>query len=188
MKQVYYKKRIEQFKMVELDGYIDKPFDLRWHDVYINGRKLNKDNIEVISSNKIIVKNVRSTKNFEIVENSRDKEYFGYVTIEDIIDKLIDADDEFRENIEKTIAEIIDDEEDILEGGLTIIDYLLYSFYYDYLVPNYGLINPNELQLDVATQEFYHQIMDGEPFLFNPDYGRLNAMILPLNPDDDSLG
>lgn len=188
MKQVYYKKRIEQFKMVELDGYIDKPFDLRWHDVYINGRKLNKDNIEVISSNKIIVKNVRSTKNFEIVENSRDKEYFGYVTIEDIIDKLIDADDEFRENIEKTIAEIIDDEEDILEGGLTIIDYLLYSFYYDYLVPNYGLINPNELQLDVATQELYHQIMDGEPFLFNPDYGRLNAMILPLNPDDDSLG
>ena len=188
MKQVYYKKRIEQYKMVELDGYIDKPFDLRWHDVYINGRKLNRDNIEIISSNKIIIKNVRSTKNFEIVENSRDDEYFGYVTIEDIIDRILDIDEEFKKNIEKTIAKIIDDEDDILEGGISIIDYMLYSFYYDYLVPNYGLLNPNEKQLDIETQKKYHQIMDGEPFLFNPDYGRLNAMILPINPDDDSLG
>lgn len=188
MKQVYYKKRIEQYKMVELDGYIDKPFDLRWHDVYINGRKLNRDNIEIISSNKIIIKNVRSTRNFEIVENSRDDEYFGYLTIEDIIDRILDVDEEFKKNIEKTIAKIIDDEDDILEGGISIIDYLLYSFYYDYLVPNYGLLNPNEKQLDVETQKKYHQIMDGEPFLFNPDYGRLNAMILPINPDDDSLG
>ena len=188
MKQVYYKKRIEQYKMVELDGYIDKPFDLRWHDVYINGRKLNRDNIEIISSNKIIIKNVRSTRNFEIVENSRDDEYFGYLTVEDIIDRILGVDEEFKKNIEKTIAKIIDDEDDILEGGISIIDYLLYSFYYDYLVPNYGLLNPNEKQLDVETQKKYHQIMDGEPFLFNPDYGRLNAMILPINPDDDSLG
>lgn len=188
MKQVYYKKRIEQYKMVELDGYIDKPFDLRWHDVYINGRKLNRDNIEIISSNKIIIKNVRSTRNFEIVENSRDDEYFGYLTVEDIIDRILSVDEEFKKNIEKTIAKIIDDEDDILEGGISIIDYILYSFYHDYLVPNYGLLNPNEKQLDVDTQKLYHQIMDGEPFLFNPDYGRLNAMILPINPDDDSLG
>lgn len=188
MNQIYYTKSIEQFKMVNLEGFIDKPFDLRWHEVYINGRKLNKNNIDIISSNRIIIKNVRSTKNFEIVENNRDKEYFGYMPIKDIIDDLIDSNDEFKKSIEDTIKEIIDDEDDILDGNTSIYDYILYMFYHDYMVPEYGLINPDINQIDVETQERYSEIMDGTPFITNPDYGGLNATMLPVNPDDDSLG
>lgn len=188
MKQVYYAKSIQQFKMVDLEGKIDKPFDLRWYDVYMNGRKLNKNNIEIISSNKIIIKNVRSTKNFEIVENSRDIEYFGYTPIVDIIDELLNMDDSFRKRIEETIKEIIDDENDILDGDTSIYDYILYMFYYEYMVPEYGLINPDIRQIDEKTREQYPEILLGESFLINPDYGNMNATILPVNPDDDSLG
>ena len=58
-------------------------------------------------------------------------------------------------------------------------------FYTRYLVPTYGLINPDELQLDEDTIEYYNEILSKDkPFLINSDIGRIGVdLYLPINPD-----
>ncbi len=167
MNQVCYLETIPSDKVIDLTGKIDKPLDFRWHDIYINGRKLAKKEVEIISANKFKLIKTDSLRWLEVIENSRDKEYFGYKPILDFIDHLYETDDEFKKAVD-------------------IEDYILRRFYDGYLVPNYGLINPDILQLDQATIDYYYEVMDGEPFLFNPDYGRSGAKLyLPMNPDLD---
>ena len=188
MNQVCYIEKLEKNKIIDLTNMIDKPFDLRWHDVYLNGKKLNKNDIEIISSNKIVIRKTKSLKWLEIVENSRDDEYFGYMPLNDIIDRILDSDDDdgFRDRIEETIKDMTDDEESIVTEIVTIIDVILNMFYWDYMVPFYGLINPDHKQIDEETYEDYIEIMDGEPFLLNGDYGRKNVYNeLHVNADID---
>lgn len=188
MTQVCYLEKLENNKIVDLTGLIDKPFDLRWHDVYLNGRKLNRHDIEIISSNKIVIRNTKSLRWLEVVENSRDDEYFGYFPLNDIIDKILDSkdDDGFKDRIEETITGMTDIEKDIITEIVTIIDYIMNMFYFDYMIPYYGLINPDIHQIDKETHDFYHEIMDGAPFLLNGDYGRKPVYReLPVNPDKE---
>lgn len=189
MEQVCYLERIQAGKIIDLTGKLDKPFDLRWHDIYLNGKKLNKKDVEVISSNKIVIRKTKSLKWLEIVENSRDDEYFGYMPLKDIIDDILDSpnDDGFRDRIESTITGMEDLEDDIITIIITIIDVIMNMFYFDYMVPFYGLINPDIKQIDQETHDKYHEIMDGEPFLLNADYGRKEGLyrVLPVNPDKE---
>lgn len=187
--QVCYLEKLEAGKIIDLTGKLDKPFDLRWHDVYLNGRKLNKNDIEIISSNKIVIRKTKSLKWLEIVENSRDDEYFGYMPLKDLIDDILDSkdDDGFRERIEETITGMEDLEDDIVTIIITIIDVVMNMFYFDYMVPFYGLLNPDENQMSQATVDYYPEIMDGEPFLLNADYGSTEFLyrVLPVNPDKE---
>lgn len=188
MNQVCCLEKLEKNKIVDLTGKLDKPFDLRWHDVYLNGKKLNRNDIEIISSNKIVIRNTKSLKWLEVVENSRDDEYFGYMPLTDIIDGILDSEDDdgFRDRIEETIKGMTDIEDSIVTEIVTIIDAILNMFYWDYMVPFYGLINPDYKQIDAETHERYIEIMDGEPFLLNGDYGRKNVYReLHVNADID---
>lgn len=187
MKQVCYLETIPDDKVIDLSGLIDKPFDFRWFDIYINGRKLAKKEVEIISANKIKLFKTDSLRWLEIIENGRDKvEYFGYKPVKDFIDFIYDNDEEFKDIIDSSVDKdnMQDIEDPVVDEPVGIEDYILRKFYDDYLVPNYGLINPDILQLDQATIDLYPEIMDGEPFLFNPDYGRINAkLLLHVNPD-----
>ncbi len=79
-----------------------------------------------------------------------------------------------------------DIEDSIVTEIVTIIDAILNMFYWDYMVPFYGLINPDYKQIDAETHERYIEIMDGEPFLLNGDYGRKNVYReLHVNADID---
>lgn len=187
--QVCYIEKLEPGKIIDLTGKLDKPFDLRWHDIYLNGRKLNRNDVEIISSNKIVIRNTKSLKWLEVVENSRDDEYFGYMPLKDLIDDILDSkdDDGFRDRIEETITGMTDIEDDIITIIITIIDVVMNMFYFDYMVPFYGLLNPDYKQIDQETHDYYHEIMDGEPFLLNADYGNQEWLyrVLPVNPDKE---
>lgn len=187
MRQVCYLERINSGRIIDLDGMLDKPFDFKWFDLYLNGRKLARRDVEIISANKIIVRHTESLAWLEIIENIRDKEYFGYKPINDIIDDLINSDLDFRDRIESTINpdDMTDIEDPVVTEIIRIVDVILHQFYYNYMIPNYGLLNPDNNQISEDTQRKYIDIMDGEPFLINPDYGKsFNTRILPINPDN----
>lgn len=186
MNQVCYLETIPNDKVIDLSGKIDKPLDFRWHDIYVNGRKLSKKEVEIISANKFKLLKTNSLRWLEVIENSRDKEYFGYTPVLDFIDHIYETDEEFKKVVDDSIDKdnMQDIEDPVVDVPVSIEDYILRKFYDNYLVPNYGLLNPDLLQLDQATVDYYYEIMDGEPFLFNPDYGRIGAeLYLPINPD-----
>lgn len=192
MAQVCYLEKLEKNKIVDLAGKLDKPFDLRWHDVFLNGRKLHKNDIEIISSTKIVIRETESLQWLEVVENFRDDEYFGYMPLNDIIDGILDSEDDdgFRERIEDTINDMKDREDPVVTQIVTVVEVILNMFYWDYMVPYYGLINPDYKQIDQETYDFYIDIMDGEPFLLNGDYGRnpvYNQLHVNADYDADAL-
>ena len=186
MNQVCYMETIPDDDIIDLTGMIDKPFDFRWYDIYINGRKLVKKDVEILSANKIKILKTNSLRWLEIIENSRDKEYFGYEPIYDFMDILYTVDEEFANRIKESIDNMYDLEEPVVDKAISILDYLLRRFYDKYLVHNYGLINPDLLQIDRYTVKYYKDLLyEEDTYLpLNPDLGK-GELILPINPDSE---
>ena len=74
----------------------------------------------------------------------------------------------------------------IIDRVISLIEYLSRRFYDEFLIKNFGLINPDTNQInDRITREF-KDIFDAEkPFLLNPDNGGIGAVTsLKINSDD----
>lgn len=193
MNQVCYMESIPDDKIIDLTGMIDKPFDFKWHDIYINGRKIVKKNVEIISANKIKILKSDSLRWLEIIENSRDKEYFGYVPVYDIIDELYKIDSEFADNINNTVKNLVDTEDPVVDVPVSILDYLVQRFFDRFMKENFGLINPDWLQIDRGTVQYYSEFMDEEDLYFPlfPDIGgnyeeyTEDPLLMYINSDDE---
>lgn len=85
--EVLHEAEISEDGLIDLVGKINKPIDTRWYDIYLNGRKLEDENLTIISPFKAIIKNVKSTSNLVFIEKNRDEEYFviNNKNIEDLI-------------------------------------------------------------------------------------------------------
>ena len=59
---IYYKRELES-DLIDLRGFINKPFDINYFDVYLNGRKLNRNNICPISPWEIKLFDIHSSYN-----------------------------------------------------------------------------------------------------------------------------
>lgn len=191
MKQVCYIDRIPNDKVINLKGKIDKPFDFKWYDLYINGKKIVRKDVEIISANIIKILKSDSLNHLEIIEHSRDIEYFGNVkdSVYDIIDNLFEEDKIFADNINNSIKDndLIDKEEPIVNKELSALDILL-KIFYDFLCESFGFINPDELQISrEQTQRFNGLINENYPMVLGLDeYGKnkINNIILHINPDN----
>jgi len=180
MKEVYYDRFIEPNKIINLYGEIDKPMNLKWYDVYLNGRKLTKQNIEIISPCKFILRNVSADQHLAIVQNDRDEnEWYGFHTPTDIIDKILDIEN-FIPNGDNEITE-----EEILGDAINTEEELLYHFWL-YYISRYGFINPDWSQIPKTIVKWYDPlfIKPNMIFLMNPDRGAETATIhMIVNPD-----
>jgi hypothetical protein len=167
MKEVYYSRFFDNNKLIDLYGSIDKPLDLKWYDVYLNGRKLSKRNIEIISPCKFILRNVNSSKNLEIVQNDRDDlEWYGFYSPTDIIDKILEKEN-FIENPGNK-----DDEKDNNGSDKETEDDLIYDFWKKFL-SKFGFINPDWSQIPDNIVKWYNTLFvdPNKVFPINPDYG-----------------
>jgi hypothetical protein len=186
MTQTCYIEEIPNDKVIDLTGLIDKPFDFKWYDIYLNGRKLVKKNVEIISANKIKILKTDSLKGLEIIENSRDKEYFGYKPVYDIIDYLYDVDPEFADNINNSIItdDMLDIEEPTVNDIITRVDYIINNLVNDFILANFGMFNPDLNQIPKHYVDLYSMLLK-DPLELNPDkYGRMYApMVHYINPN-----
>lgn len=192
MKEVYYSKFIENNKLIDLYNIIDKPIDLKWFDIYLNGRKLSKRNIEIISPCKFILRDVNSSKNLEIIQNDRDdEEWYGFYSPTDIIDKILEKEDFINDDIGNK-----DDEEDNTGDDRNTEDDFLYDFWLKFL-SRFGFINPDWSQIPANIVKWYDPIFIKPNNIFNisPDSGMkkmidkendnedINPIYMTLNPD-----
>lgn len=141
------------------------PIDLKWYDVYVNGRKLNKSNIEIISPNKFFVKNIDSRKNLEIWIRGDAPREFKFANYESTINDIIWKYDDF-------IRDAVINSQDILDDTLSdIFDEFVINIldqYKDFVktILEYTFINPNKKQLSPEIEEWYPDLFDEHSIMY----------------------
>ena len=110
---VYSTKEINSKGILDLSGKIDKPFSMKYYDVYLNGYRLLPNQIDRIANFIIQIKNVDTLKILEIYEKNY-AEDGTYVLDEDdakqfLADRLYENDEEFRQKLKEWIEDIIPD-------------------------------------------------------------------------------
>lgn len=163
--EVYYQKELSPNNLiVDLKGVINKPFDIRYYDVFLNGRKLSLNNVMHIDPWSFTLVNLKSVYNLTIYEKERDWEYFGldyyegmyYFSYEDLFKKSFVSEEERNEMIKQLIDHQKDHRLNIYpntndEEPQDYDDYrnwvLFHTFYYYELIPKQS-VNPDTKQFD----------------------------------------
>lgn len=191
---IYYKKDIETDSL-DLRGYINKPFDTKFYEVYVNGRRLNKTNLFPISPWEIKLGGLKSLHNLEIYEKDRDWEYYGldfsnYYTISDFIREPFLDEDEIRDLIGEFPPNTDDEEELPWDKELDLISVYFEIFYYMKLVPMH-FVTADKLQFNTDDIRKKYPVIDDIFHIKNS----MGEDVLFLNPDlyyeakeDDSGG
>lgn len=182
---IYFQKVVDEVNKkgyVDLDGKIPLPISLKWYDIFVNGVKLHKKNIEIISPTKFYIQGVDSRKNLMILIKNRDPEVFKLASHDPNFDNK-DYNNTIIDDLMETVGalkEIIDDTKEFIDpndeskdfGSDTTFNQDALQFFYQYFV--YTFINANRKQL---TQE----IKDVFPDLIN-DKG-----IMEIDPNDGCI-
>lgn len=118
----YYTAEIGTDAMLDFGGRLNKPFELKWFDVYLNGYKLDERNFDILTPRYVLIKNVKSVSHLLIMEKNWKDDIFKFrTTKEEIIppefvinsctdDDLLEIDDELKQAIEDIKEEIIVDD------------------------------------------------------------------------------
>lgn len=154
--EVFYKEELTSGDLLlNLKNVITKPFDIRYYDVYINGRKMSINNVMSISPWEITFVNLKSKYNLIIYERDRDYEYFGlnynetdyYLTLDHLLEKKLISEDEKNELIKNMIDDMkhkdliinpnTNDEEkmDYQYDKELVTEVVYHVFYFDELIP-----------------------------------------------------
>lgn len=159
--EIYYQEEItEDTTLIDLRNIINKPFDIRYYDVYINGRKLSLNNVFSVSPYQLTLVNLKSNYNLVIYEKERDWEYFGldytkniyYYSIDDLFNSGIVSED-MKNNMIKDIIDTTKDsrlniypntnDEEKINFEPDNRKYVEFNiFYFDELLPK-SYINPD---------------------------------------------
>lgn len=175
--EIYYQEELHAKELtIDLRKIVDKPFDIRYYDVYMNGRKLSVNNVFSITPWEMTLVNLKSNYNLVIYERERDWEYFGldyneniyYFTLDDLFNSGVVNEDEKH----KILKDIIDaekdprlniypntnDEEKMRWDNDELIYAIFHIFYFDELIPK-TYVNPDRLQFsDEVMQDNYMEI------------------------------
>ncbi len=168
----FYLKQIDNVKgYVCTEDCLSSYLDLRWYDIYLNGKKLNKNNIEIIACNKFFVKNVDTLKNLYIIKRDGLYDSFSIRHDADISNDLLDKVEDLLDDLKDLKEDIPDTADDIVADAIT--DLFLHLMFVSKIL-EFSFINPNKKQLNAAIKSEF-------PYLFN-EYDILN-LDTNTNPD-----
>ena len=198
-------KEIPDDFIVELDGYIDAPFDTKYYDIYLNGRKLSDNNVEAVTPTKLKLFNVHSRKNLYIFKRDRDYEFYGFKTYrKTLIDEFLSSDiipDSYKTEFIKRVVKyrhgtVVDgDNSETSYEDLYLLNEESsneYDFYFDVILPQL-VAKPNSLILsdDEIKEKYpalYKKYSNGEGRLvLRPDYGYDSGHLLMIGKRYDGI-
>ena len=167
---IYRLDEIPENGYLNLEGKIDKPFSLVYHDVFLNGYKLNKHNIVSIAPFHIAIQNVRTRNTLEIYERVKGTELFFFDTENQeesdyLADKLFDTDDQYHDQVIEDLEDIIVD-----PGIEDIEDFIdvLYNIINDYWIQKF--MNMDTVYTPEEFDVYERAFTDGWRILFNADH------------------
>ena len=146
-----------EYGFVDTGDALTLPLDLKWYDIYVNGLKLNKSNVEIITSNKFFIKGIDSLKNLYIYARGDIYNEFDILHEESIENKLFHEIDDIyndlltdRDIIRDTIDDITEDLMKNLIKHLVFVRNIL----------EYSFINANEQQVTEEIRMLYPDLID----------------------------
>ena len=178
---VYYQNEIDvenKKGYVDLDGKIELPISLKWYDIYLNGIKLHKKNIEIISPTKFYIQGVDSRKHLMIMIRNRDPEVFkladGDKYIGNIMDSLMDDINGLKQVIDGT-KDIIDPTNETPQiVNKVVANQSSLIFFYEYMI--YTFINANWKQITQDVKDAFPSLVNGDGvFEINPNEGCISS-------------
>jgi len=178
---VYCAKTIDSKGVVDLTGKINKPIDFKWYDIYLNGLRLYKHNVEILGPYILRIKDVPTLTNLEIYQkNLDDLTWNNNYDTNDISSNIYNVikDDIINSypTIEDTIPDMFDD------AIMDTIDFLNEYLY------TLELINPDEQQITQVMIDEYPTVFDDNNVLFiNPDELLPIEDNIFINPDTGSI-
>lgn len=135
--RIYLNPEINDKGLVDLTGIINKPFSMKYYDVYLNGYRLFPHQIKRVSNFIIQIKEVQTLRRLAIYEKDCVIDDLYVLDADDekqfLADQLYQNDEEFREKLKEHIETIIPDKtisdieilDEILEFVVnSVIDYL----------------------------------------------------------------
>lgn len=158
----YYDNSIDSNGMLDFGGRLNKPFSLKWFDVFLNGYKLNDDNFDIITPRYVLIKNVKTTDHLLIMEKNWSDDVFKFRTskedqlpLEFIVNECLD------DRLYKSVPELNDIISSIQQS--IVIDTSIEALLTDFIID--------------TSDELMKNTIDVFAHLFNKD--------LFINPDID---
>lgn len=167
---IYHLDEIPNNGLIDVEGKTNRPICLSYHDIYLNGIKLHKNDIMIISPFKFVITTLEThntLSNLEIYEKMyADDNLFKFEIDEDslyLADRLFNEDDKFRNELIESL--------DTIDPDGSVEDIQFIRDWYSELL-NKWLFN-NQLNADTRHDlEFFAPLFDkdfGNRLLFNAD-------------------
>lgn len=133
---VYSAETINVNGIVNLEGYINKPFSSKYYDIYVNGMRILPAQIEKISNFTVALKDLKTLRNLYVYEKQTGAEVFKFTNATSplLSDVLLRTDADFKNAIMAYLVDMVDDTSiadvdtmfDVVENSLLglIEDYL----------------------------------------------------------------
>lgn len=168
---VYFQAKIDEENhkgYVDLDGKIALPISLKWYDIYLNGVRLTKKNLDIITPTRFYIQGTECRKNLMILCRDRDPEVFHlphrHPEFEPgdwnntIIDDLMDDIHGLKDIIDETKPEIDPENKvpSIAKNILENIDAMI--FFYEWLL--YSFLNANWQQITPKVKDTFPMLLD----------------------------
>ena len=160
--EIYYQENIGAKGIVDLTGKIDKPFSMKYFDVYLNGYRLLPEQVENITYFIIQIKDVKTIDNLYIYERKSTMAGFYTLDVEDskrfLAEQLYEKDEEFVEKLRDHIINIMPNEDipdvDIYCNFFDLLTYELAK----YIEPTGVLLADDEIDQDI--REIFAKFLD----------------------------
>ena len=159
--EIYYQENIGAKGIVDLTGKIDKPFSMKYFDVYLNGYRLLPEQVEKITDFVIRIKDVKTIDNLYIYERKSTMAGFYTLDVEDtkrfLAEQLYEKDEEFVEKLRDHIINIMPDDDipdvDIYGNFFDLITYEIAK----YIEPTGILLADDEMDQNIkeALTKFF---------------------------------
>lgn len=202
LNQVYYKREIPINGVLDLKGIIKKPFDLRWYEMYLNGIRVNRNMIEILTATKIRFKPDAVIAILDPDRDDLESPEYGLKTIKnlEILERDFNQDDVFVLPLSRTFGDriyddvkhhwdniVIPDEElDIDDDQWHEVDI---EFTYFVYLHKTMFINPNINQLTPQIKRFFPTLLDDTEtiLLIDPTREFCPPIIGFFNPNDKNV-
>lgn len=187
-KEVYHTDDINKNGLVNLEGYINKPFSNKYYDVFVNGVKLLPSQIETISNFTIAVKNLQTLRKLYVYEKQTAAELFKFEGQSNLLsDELLRTDTDFNKALADYIVDMKDDPTvPDVDTMSDVIDNFFIMLVEDYLESNYIDAN-GTIPDDIVSK--YHGFFKNSVFFIdaNTNYESRdnNSLVYFLSPREN---
>lgn len=178
---VYYQHDIDERGIIDLTGKINKPIDFNWYDIYVNGLRLHRSNVDILGPYIMVLVNVPTLTNLEIYQKNLDSIIDEEYITEDISSRIFnEISDDIKTRypvIEDTIPDMM---KDIINDALDFLE--------EYLYTDIQIINPDINQItDEMTIKYPTVFINDNNLFINPDMKIGLEESIVFNPDKNTL-